>query len=70
MELKGKPLSLGAKIIASVIALGGLAAKVFIAPLLDIDAVLKVAGFVAIIFATVDVSLWLENIFGKKGPAS
>jgi len=67
VELKGKPLSLGAKIVGALIALLGLTAKIGPAPELDIDAVLKVAAFVVLIFASVDVSLWLENIFGKKG---
>jgi hypothetical protein len=66
MELKGKTLSLGAKLFASALAIGGLAAKATIAPGLPIDDVLKTAAFVVGIFATVDVSLWLENIFGKK----
>jgi hypothetical protein len=66
MELKGKPLSLGAKIVGAAIALGGLVAKVWVRPELDIDAVLKVAAFVPLLFATVDLSLIAENVFGKK----
>jgi hypothetical protein len=67
MTLKGKPLSLGAKIVGAAIALGGLAAKVWMNPELDIDAVIKVAAFVPLLFATVDLSLIAENVFGAKG---
>jgi hypothetical protein len=66
MTLKGKPLSLGAKITGAVIALGGLAAKIWIKPELDIDAVLKVALFVPLLFVTVDLSLIAEVVFGRK----
>jgi hypothetical protein len=66
MELKGKPLSLGAKIVGAVIAVGSLVLKATIAPELDIDAALKVAAFVVLIFATVDASLIAQNIFGKR----
>ncbi len=66
MELKGKPLSLGAKILGALIAVAGLALKATIAPDMPIDAVLKVAGFGVVIFASVDVSLWLEKIFLGK----
>jgi hypothetical protein len=67
MELKGKPLSLGAKILGALISIAGLVLKATIAPDLPIDAVLKVAGFVVVFFASVDVSLWLEKIFLGKG---
>lgn len=66
MELKGKPLSLGAKIIGALIALVGLGVKAIWAPNLPYDDVLKAAAFVVLIFTPVDVSLWLENIFQKK----
>lgn len=66
MELKGKPLTLCAKIVGACIALAGLAAKIWIDPGLDIDAVVKVAAFVVLIFATVDLSLIAENVFGGR----
>ena len=66
MELKGKPLTLGAKIVAAVLAIGGLCIKAFWSPSLDIDAVIKVAAFVALVFAPVDLSLVASNIFGIK----
>lgn len=66
MELKGKPLTLWAKIIASIIAVGGLFLKAFWSPALDIDAVIKVAVFVALVFAPIDLSLLATNIFGGK----
>ena len=69
MELKGKPLSLGAKILAAVIAVGALALKATVSPLLDIDAAIKTAAFVALIFAPVDLSMVAGNIFGPLGNA-
>ena len=63
MELKGKPLSLGAKILGAVIAIGALILKATISPELDIDAAIKVAAFVVIIFAPVDLSMIMSNIF-------
>jgi predicted phage tail protein len=64
MELKGKPLSLGAKILGAVIAVGALLLKATISPSLDIDAALKVAAFVVLVFAPIDVSMMMSNIFG------
>lgn len=66
MELKGKPLSLGSKIVAATVAIGGLLFKATIAPALDIDAVLKVAFFVVAIFGTIDISMIAGNIFGNR----
>jgi hypothetical protein len=58
MELKGKPLSLGAKILGAVIAIGALVLKATISPALDIDAAIKVAAFVVLIFAPIDLSIF------------
>lgn len=66
MELKGKPLSLGSKILGALIAVGGLAAKIWIDHDLDIDAVIKVAGIVVLFFSPIDLSLIAENVFGAK----
>jgi hypothetical protein len=63
MELKGKPLSLVAKILGAIIAIGALVLKATISPTLDIDAALKVAAFVVLVFAPVDVSMVMGNIF-------
>jgi xanthine/uracil permease len=63
VELKGKPLSLGAKITGAFIAVIALIMKATVSPLLDIDAALKVAAFVVLVFAPVDVSMWMKNIF-------
>jgi hypothetical protein len=63
VELKGKPLSLGAKIIGALIAVTALVMKATISPLLDIDAAIKVAAFVVLVFAPIDVSMWMKNIF-------
>jgi hypothetical protein len=65
MELKGKPLSLGAKILGAFIAVGALVLKGTISPELDIDAAIKVAAFVVVIFAPVDLSMVMSNIFSK-----
>jgi hypothetical protein len=67
MELKGKPLSLGAKILGAVIAITSLMLKATVSPGLDIDSALKVAAFVVIVFAPVDVSMVMGNIFGPLG---
>lgn len=66
MELKGKPLSLGAKILGAIIAIGALVLKATISPTLDIDAALKVAAFVVLVFAPVDVSMVMGNIFNHR----
>lgn len=66
MELKGKPLTLGAKIVSACLAIGGLALKAFWSPGLDIDAVIKVSAFVALVFAPIDLSLIVTNLFGDK----
>jgi hypothetical protein len=66
VELKGKQLSLGAKILAAVIAIGALVLKALVSPGLSIDDSLKVAAFVAVLFATVDVSMILGNILGTR----
>mgnify|MGYP000937793668 CR=1 FL=1 len=70
IELKGKPLTLGAKIFAAVIAIVGLVLKATAAPSLNIDDVLKVAGFIFLIFSPIDVSMWLEKICKVKGENS
>jgi hypothetical protein len=62
-ELKGKPLSLGAKIIGAFIAVGALVLKATISPGLDIDAAIKVAAFVVLVFAPIAVSMVMSNIF-------
>ncbi len=67
VRLKGKPLSLGAKILAVIIVLGGLALKGLALIDIKVDDLIKVGGFVVIIFGTVDVSLIMEAIFGPGG---
>lgn len=69
-RLKGKQLTLGAKIAASIIVVLALGAKAFnLAPDLIIDDAIKVAAFIATIFAPVDVSMWLEKFTGGKSGA-
>lgn len=65
-ELKGKPLSLGAKLLGCFIAAGALVLKATVSPGLDIDAAIKVAAFVVIVFAPVDLSMIFGNIFGTR----
>jgi predicted phage tail protein len=67
MELKGKPLSLGAKILGVCIAVGALVLKATISPGLDIDAAIKVAAFVVLVFAPIDLSMVMSNIFTPLG---
>jgi hypothetical protein len=67
MELKGKPLSLGAKILGAVIAIGALVLKATVSPELDIDAAIKVAAFVVLVFAPIDLSMVFKNIFEPMG---
>jgi hypothetical protein len=50
--------------VGAVIAVGALILKATISPALDIDAAIKTAAFVVIIFAPVDLSLVMSNIFG------
>ncbi len=66
-ELKGKQLTLRAKIFAAAVAIVSLGLKVAgLAPSLDIIDALKVATFIVIIFSPVDISLWLDKIPGVK----
>ncbi|MDR0759385.1 MAG: hypothetical protein LBF74_04660 [Treponema sp.] len=69
MELKGKPLSLAAKILGAAIAVGALILKATVSPLLDIDAAIKTASFVVLVFAPVDLSMVMGNIFGPLSAA-
>ena len=69
MELKGKPLSLGAKLLGAFIAVGALTLKATVSPQLDIDAAIKTAAFVVLVFAPIDVSMWMKNIFTPRANA-
>ena len=66
IELKGKPLSLGSKMLGCIIAVGSLVMKAAVSPELDIDAAIKVSAFVVIVFAPVDLSMIFGNIFGVR----
>jgi hypothetical protein len=66
MELKGKPLSLSAKILGAVIAVVSLIVKATISPDMDIDAALKAAAFVVLVFAPIDLSMVFGTIFGSR----
>jgi hypothetical protein len=66
VELKGKPLSLGAKMLGAAIAICSLALKATVSPALDIDAALKTAAFVVLVFAPVDASMMIGNLLGRR----
>ena len=67
MELKGKQLSLWAKIIAIVFLLVCFAVSIFTGVVVPINDAIKVSLFVALLCCSpVDVSFWLEKMFGKK----
>jgi len=67
MELKGKPLTLGAKIAGSIMVLAALFMKCSgYAPNLSMDDVIKAAGFVVAVFLPVDASLLAQNLFGRR----
>ena len=65
MELKGKQLSLGAKIVSVFVVLFGFCLGVFVIKPLDwwnyLSSVIALGGFVALVFAPIDVSFWLEK---------
>jgi len=64
---KSKHLTNGAKIFAVVVTLVGLGLKASgVTPTLDMTDVLKVSGFIVLVFAPIDVSLMLQNIFKEK----
>jgi hypothetical protein len=58
---------LGAKILGAIIAIGALVLKATVSPDLDIDAAIKVSAFVVLIFAPIDVSMVVKNIFEPLG---
>lgn len=67
-QLKGKQLTLLAKIYAAIVVTIALALKIAgVFPQLNIDEVIKGAIFIVVIFAPVDVSLWLEKFLPPRG---
>jgi hypothetical protein len=64
-ELKGKQLTLRAKIIGAAVAIASLGLKAA-GINIDIPDAIKVSLFVVAIFSTVDLSLILEKFLGKK----
>jgi multisubunit Na+/H+ antiporter MnhG subunit len=65
MQLKGKPLSLGSKVLAALIVLLALVAKALWGYDIVDDAI-KAAAFIAILFSPVDASLIAEAVRGWK----
>lgn len=62
--LKGKQLTLGAKLVAAAIVIISYGAKAAgFAPTLNVDDAIKIAAFVAVIFVPVDASLWVKTFF-------
>lgn len=61
MELKGKQLSLGAKLAAIIFALLCFALMAFFPVHFTANDVIKIALFIALVFSPVDISLWIEN---------
>jgi len=67
-QLKGKQLTLLAKIYAVIVVTIALALKIAgVFPQINIDEVIKGAIFIVVIFAPVDVSLWLEKFLPPRG---
>jgi len=66
-ELKGKQLTLWAKIVGAAVAILSLSLKIVgLAPSLEIMDAIKVALFVVVIFSPIDLSLVLEKFTGGK----
>jgi hypothetical protein len=63
MNLKGKQLSLLSKILALVFVLICFTITIVTHIPIQINDVIKVALFIALIFTPIDVSFWLEKIF-------
>lgn len=66
MSLKGKQLSLMAKIIALVFVIICFVVMVVTGVDIPIDDAIKVAIFAALVFSPVDISLWIENFQGNR----
>lgn len=63
MALKGKQLSLISKLLALLFVFVCFGLKVFAKIEIPINDTIKVALFAALIFAPVDISLWMETFF-------
>lgn len=66
MELKGKQLSLGAKLGAIFFVLLCFVVMIVCKVAIPIDDALKVGIFIALVFSPVDVSLWIEKFFVRR----
>lgn len=63
MELKGKTLTLAAKIVAALFVLLCFGLITVFGFNIEIDNVIKIGIFIALLFSPVDVSLWLQTFF-------
>ncbi len=61
IEVKGKPLSLTSKMIAVAMVCGAVCAEVVTGRPVPINDVIKAAIFIMLVFAPVDISLWVET---------
>lgn len=68
MELKGKQLSLGAKIAAVIFVLLCFAVMLTTKIVIPINDVIKIGTFIALVFSPVDISLWLEKLPSSPRP--
>ena len=66
MELKGKTLSLLAKILAIAFVIACFIVSLVTRIPIPMDDTIKVAVFVALVFSPVDVSMWIQNFFGTR----
>lgn len=66
MELRGKTLSLLAKILAIVFVIACFIVSLVTRIPIPMDDTIKVAVFVALVFSPVDVSMWIQNFFGTR----
>ena len=68
MELKGKQLSLGAKLASVFFVLLCFVVMLIIKTPIPMNDVIKVGTFIALVFSPVDISLWLEKLPSAPRP--
>lgn len=61
LRLKGKPLSLSSKLVAVLLVFTAILAEIITGKTLPINDVIKAAIFIMLVFAPVDISLWMET---------
>lgn len=68
MELKGKQLSLGAKLAAVFFVVLCFVVMLVTKIVIPMNDVIKIGIFIALVFSPVDISLWLEKLPQYKMP--